>query len=190
MTAALKAVEEGQSISQAARDHGIPKWTSPAETIASPGVSLTQHFSEVTPLTGIPIDMSTPGTRASVHNNTQISNFEPSSSCHSFCKRGEPPRARLLTSATALEMLNEKERKKQEEAETKEKKRKEREEMKKRREEEQRKKSEERAKKAEERAKQKQKRKRERWNNRPREERERASNLQPSELKTHKALDL
>ena len=88
MTAALKAVEEGQSISQVARDHGIPKWTSPAETIASPGVSLTQHFSEVTPLTGIPIDMSTPGTRASVHNNTQISNFEPSSSCHSFCKKG------------------------------------------------------------------------------------------------------
>ena len=27
MTAALKAVEEGQSISQAARDHGIPKTT-------------------------------------------------------------------------------------------------------------------------------------------------------------------
>ena len=52
--------------------------------------------------------------------------------------KGEPPRARLLTSATAFEMLREKERMKQEEAEMKEKKR---EEMKKRKEEEQRKKA-------------------------------------------------
>ena len=43
--------------------------------------------------------------------------------------KGELPRARLLTSATAFEMLREKEMKKQEEAEMKEKKR---EEMKKR----------------------------------------------------------
>ena len=69
-------------------------------------------------------------------------------------RRGEPPRARVLTSATAFEMLKEKERKKQKEADMKEK-RKEGEEMKKRKEEEQRKKTEERAKKQERRAKEK-----------------------------------
>jgi hypothetical protein len=70
-------------------------------------------------------------------------------------RKGEPPRARLLTSATAFEMLKEKERKKQTEAGMKEKKRKEEEEMKKRKEEEQRKKAEERARKQEQRAKEK-----------------------------------
>ena len=67
-------------------------------------------------------------------------------------RKGEPPRARLLTSSAAFEILKEKERRKQEEAEMKEKK-KEREEAKKRKEEEQRKKAEERAKKQELKAK-------------------------------------
>ena len=70
-------------------------------------------------------------------------------------QKGEPPRARLLTSAAAFEILKEKERKKKEEAELKEKKKKEREEMKKRKEEEQRKKAEERARKQEQRAREK-----------------------------------
>ena len=68
-------------------------------------------------------------------------------------RKGEPPRARLLTSSAAFEILKEKERRKQEEAEMKEKKKKEREEAKKRKEEEQRKKAEERAKKQELKAK-------------------------------------
>ena len=68
-------------------------------------------------------------------------------------RKGEPPRARLLTSSAAFEILKEKERRKQEEAEMKEIKKKEREEAKKRKEEEQRKKAEERAKKQELKAK-------------------------------------
>ena len=70
-------------------------------------------------------------------------------------KTKELPRARLLTSAKAVELMLEKERKKQEEAEVKERKKKEREEAKNRREAELKKRSEEHAKKAELKAKQK-----------------------------------
>jgi len=66
-----------------------------------------------------------------------------------------PPRARFLTSAEALAILDEKERKKQKEAEEKEQRKKEREEKKRQREEERKRKVEERARKAAEKEKEK-----------------------------------
>lgn len=75
----------------------------------------------------------------------------PSASTPSGPKKA-PPRARLLTSTAALEMLQEKEKKKKEEAELKEQKKKEREDNKRKREEERKRKANERARRAEERA--------------------------------------
>ena len=66
-----------------------------------------------------------------------------------------PPHARLLTSTEAIAILEEKERKKQQEAAEKEQRKKEREEKKMQREEERKKKAEERARKAEEKAQEK-----------------------------------
>ena len=154
MTAAIKAVQEGQSISQAARDHGVPKTTlydrvSGRVTYGtSPGPQLylnSQEEKEPGTYLKLCAKVGCGKTRRDVLTIVETA----------AGRRGEPPRARVLTSATAFEMLKEKEGKKQKEAEMKEKKRKEREEMKKRKEEDQRKKAEERARKQEQRAKEK-----------------------------------
>ena len=131
------------------------------DTIVVSDTSLAQHFSGVAPLTAVSVDTHTLGTSPP----PTLAPSTPSSTIAKYLttpqvatpsgRKGEPPRARLLTSAAAIEMLNEKERKKQEEIEMKERERKEREEMKKKREDEQRKKSQERVRKAEQRAKQK-----------------------------------
>ena len=120
------------------------------------GESVVENFSEVSPLAEIPLASTQSQTTKMTPSTSAISKLliPPQVSTPSGRKE-EPPRARLLTSAAAFEMLKEKERKKQEEAEMKEKKRKEREEVKKRKEEEQRKKAEERARKQEQRAKEK-----------------------------------
>ena len=132
MTTAIETVQEGQWISQAARDHGVPK-TTLYDLIRPRYASRCLH---------------------------SIWNHKYDSICfNKFLNPplvSNPPRrkrelrhARLLTSGTAFDMLKEKEKKKQEEAEMKEKKRKEREEMKKRKKQEQSKKAEERVRKQE-----------------------------------------
>ena len=151
MTAAIKAVQEGQSISQAARDHGVPKTTLYDRVSGrvthgtNPGPQPYLNSQEEKELGKYLEHCAKVGcgkTRRDVLTIVETA----------AGRRGEPPRARLLTSATAFEMLKEKERMKQKEAEMKEKKRKEGEE---RKGEEQRKKAEERARKQEQRAKEK-----------------------------------
>ena len=121
------------------------------------GESLLNHFSDVTPVEEIAVDSSPPDKADT--SQTTVSNFSkfliPPQVSTPTGQKGQPPRARLLTSSAALEILKEKEKKKQEEAEMKEKRKKEREEAKKRKEEEQKRKAEERAKKQEQKAKEK-----------------------------------
>ena len=116
-----------------------------AQTSTPSGESLVRQFSDLAVLAEIPVASTPSETTKMTPSASTICKFliPPQASTPSG-QKGEPPRASLLTSATAFEMLKEKERKKQEEAETKEKKRKEREEMKKKKEEEQ---TEERARK-------------------------------------------
>ena len=118
---------------------------------ASPSESVLRHFSSV-----IAVDSSPRNTESGTSKTPSTSSLSkfliPPQVLTPTGRKIEPPRARLLTSSAAFEILKEKERRKQEEAEEKEKK-KEREEAKKRKEEEQRKKAEERAKKQELKAK-------------------------------------
>ena len=141
MQAALKAVEEGESISKAARDHGVQK------TTLFDRISGRVALSGVAPPTAVSVDTHTLDTSPS----PTLAQSTPSLTIAKYLttpqvatpsgRKGEPPHARLLTSATVMQTLNEKERNKQEEIEMKEWKRKEREEMKKKRKDEQRKKS-------------------------------------------------
>ena len=123
--------------------------------------SILPHFSSVSSLPEISTDSSPPVSKAPVLQSgqrapsTSLSTYLTPPAVTPTSRRVEPPRARLLTSATAMELLLERERKKQEEIELKEKKKIEREEAKRKREEEQKRKSEERAKKAEQKAREK-----------------------------------
>ena len=88
-----------------------------AEPVSS-GASVFQHFSNLTPLTEIP-DIFLPD-NASVGHNTQMTPSS-SSAISKFLiptevstpsgQKGEPPHTHLLTFATAVKILNEKERK-------------------------------------------------------------------------------
>ena len=94
----------------------------------SPSESVFRHFSSV-----IAVDSSPRNTESGTPSTSSISKFLiPPQASTPTGRKGEPPRARLLTSSAAFEILKEKERRKQEEAETKEKKKKDREEAKKR----------------------------------------------------------
>ena len=142
-------------------------------------LSLTEHFSEVTPITPVSDHAGQPPT--SHGSNTRSSAASSSDSTGRILPSPQgstkddvvskylvvpgfstpsvpkiaPPRARLLTSTEAIAILEEKERKKQQEAAEKEQRKKEREEKKTQREEERKKKAEERARKAEEKAQEK-----------------------------------
>ena len=139
----------------------------------SSDISLTQVFSNVSPLSAVASNirspLSSPNSLVPVFRspndtppNSTIAKYlvgvAPSLSTP-ISRKTQLPRARLLTSTAALEILNEKERKKQQEADLKEQKRKEREEMKQKKLEEQSRKVEERARKAEQRAKERAERK-------------------------------
>ena len=101
---------------------------------ASSSESVLRHFSSVTPLQEIVVDSSPRNTESGTSKTPSTSSLSkfliPPQASTPTGRKGEPPRARLLTSSAAFEILKEKERRKQEEAEMKEKK--EREEAKKR----------------------------------------------------------
>ena len=143
-------------------ESGVPLNPSPPKVVspiryASSSESVLRHFSSVTPLQEIAVDSSPRKTESGTSKTPSTSSLSkfliPPQASTPTGRKGEPPRARLLTSSADFEILKEKERRKQEEAEMKEKKKKEREEAKKGKEEEQRKKAEERAKKQELKAK-------------------------------------
>ena len=128
---------------------------------SSSHISLTAYFANVTPLNAVdgptppPLSSSPPSASSLVIRSPKdtppsvISKFLLTPDMSRLDKKKAPfPRARLLTSTAALQILNEKEEKKQQEAKLKEQRRREREEAKKRREEEQKQKAEERARKA------------------------------------------
>ena len=131
----------------------------------SSDISLTQAFSDVSPLSAVASNirspLSSPNSLVPVFRspndtppNSTIAKYLVAPSLSTpISRKTQLPRARLLTSTAALEILNEKERKKQQEADLKEQKRKEREEMKQKKLEEQSRKVEERTRKAEQRAK-------------------------------------
>ena len=136
---------------------------SPDSPAAVPQSSQSTPSTSRTPVSTLQSIQSTPSTSRTPVSALQSSQSTPSTSLSRYLsppqstpslKGKEPPRAHLLTSASAVESMLEKERKKQEETELKKRRRKEREEAKKKKE-EQRRKSEERAKKAELKAKQK-----------------------------------
>ena len=88
-----------------------------AEQTSHPtGESVVENFSEVSPLAEIPLA----STQYQTTKMTPSKFLIPPQVSTPSGRKGEPPRARLLTSAAAFEMLKEKERKKQEEAEMKE----------------------------------------------------------------------
>ena len=133
-------------------------------------LSLSEYFSGVTPLTPVAADHSktccssslkppeiTPTSLSSgKSNDTPLRKHlvVPSASTPSVPTKAKP-HARLLTSAAALELLEEKEQKKKKELELKEQRKREREENKRKREEDQKRKLEERVRKAQVKAKQK-----------------------------------
>ena len=135
--------------------------------ILSPqAISLSEHFSGVTPLTPVAADSkpcSSSSLKSPETSPTSLSNGKsndtplrkhlvvPSASVPTKAK----PRAHLLTSAEALELLEEKEQKKKKELELKEQRKREREENRRKREEDQKRKQEERVRKAQAKAKQK-----------------------------------
>ena len=131
---------------------------------------ISEHFSEVTPLTSVAVDLSTPCSSSSLKpskstpgslssggsdDNSLTKHLVIPSAATPSAPTKVQPRARLLTSAVALEMLEEKEQKKKKELELKEQKKRGREENKRKREEDQKRKQEERDKKAKEKARQK-----------------------------------
>ena len=104
MTAANKAVQEGQSISQAARDHRVPKttlydWVSGRVTHGTnPGPQPYLNSQEEKELGTYLKHCAKVGCGKMRRDVLTI--IETAAG-----RRGEPLRARLLTSATAFEML-------------------------------------------------------------------------------------
>ena len=106
----------------------------------SPDVSSSEKSSSITPktpqLTQSQSTSSTPlGNSAGMHKESCVSKYL-ATPCSSSASSKSAPKARLLTSADALAILEEKERKKKEAAEEKERRKKEREEKKKQKEQE------------------------------------------------------
>ena len=87
-------------------------------TSMSADISLAQHFIDVTPLTEVSVDTSHMNTHTPVLHSTQATLSSSSLSKYLVLshvptpsgRRGEPPRARLLTSAAALELQQKKAR--------------------------------------------------------------------------------